>query len=71
MCAKHLGVLIDSLLLQPLEVLQKNILRTITSIILHVILRLSKNLNFLKLRDLYRFKLIKLTHKFHHEMLPT
>ena len=30
-----------------------------------------KSLNFLKLRHLYRFELVKLMHKYHHGSLPT
>jgi len=30
-----------------------------------------KSLNILKLHDIYKLELVKLMHKFHHEMLPT
>jgi len=58
--------------LQSLEVVHNNILRTITynNYRCHITL-VYKSLNILKLHDIYKLELTKLMHKFHHEMLPT
>jgi len=58
--------------LQPLEVVHNNILRTITynNYRCHIT-PVYKSLNIMKLHDIYKFELAKLMHKFHHEMLPT
>jgi len=58
--------------LQPLQVVYNNILRTITYNNLRCdITPLYKSLNILKLHDIYKLELGKLMHKFHYEMLPT
>jgi len=58
--------------LQPLEVVHNDILRTITynNYICHIA-PLYKSHNILKLHGIYILELAKLMHKFHHEMLPT
>jgi len=58
--------------LQPLEVVHNNILRTIryNNYRFHIT-PLYKSLNFLKLHDIHKLELAKPMHKFHHEMLPT
>jgi len=58
--------------LQPLEVVYNNILRTITynNYRCHIT-PVYKSLNILKLHDIYKLELAKLMHKFHHGMLPT
>jgi len=57
--------------LQPLDVLHNNILRimTLSNYGCHVT-PLYKNLNVLKLNDIYRLELAKFMHKLHHGALP-
>jgi len=58
--------------LQPLEVVHNNILRTITYNNYRCrITPLYKSLNILKLYDIYKLEFAKLMHKFHHDLLPT
>ena len=70
-CIVSWGTATNSVL-QPLEVVNNNILRTITynNCRRHITL-VYKSLNILKLHDIYKLELAKLMHKFHHEMLPT
>jgi len=70
-CVVSWGTATNSVL-QPLEVMHNNILRTITynNYRCHIT-PLYKSLNILKLHDIYKLELAKLMHKFHHEMLPT
>jgi len=70
-CIVSWGTATDSVL-QPLEVVHNNILRTITynNCRCHIT-PLYKSLNILTLHDIYKLELVKLIHKFHHEMLPT
>ena len=56
--------------LQPLEVVHNNILRTMTYHNYRHITPLYISLNILKLH-IYKLELAKLMHKFHHEMFPT
>ena len=70
-CIVSWGTATNSVL-QSLEVVHNNILRTITySNIRCHITPLYKSLNILKLHDIYKLELAKLLHKFYHEMLPT
>jgi len=70
-CIVSWGTAINSVL-QPLEVVHNNILRTIAynNYGCHIT-PLYKSLNILNLHDIYKFELAKLMHEFHHEMLPT
>ena len=70
-CIVSWGTATNSVL-QPLEVVHNNILRTITynNYRCHIT-PVYKSLNILKLHDIYKLELAKLMHKFHHEMLPT
>jgi len=70
-CIVSWGTAANSVL-QPLELVHNNILRTITSNNYRChITPLYKSLNFLKLHDISKSELAKLMHKFHHEMLPS
>jgi len=70
-CIVSWGTATNSVL-QPLEVVHNNFLRTITynNYSCHIT-TLYISLNVLKLHDIYKLELAKLMHKFHHEMLPT
>ena len=70
-CIVSWGTATNSVL-QPLAVVHNNILRTITynNYRCHIT-PVYKSLNILKHHDIYKLELAKLTHKFHHEMLPT
>jgi len=70
-CIVSWGTATNSVL-QPLELVHNNILRTITYYNYRChITPLYKSLNILKLHDIYKLEIAKLMHKFHHEMLPT
>ena len=70
-CIVSWGTATNSVL-QPLEVVHNNILRTITynNDRCHIT-PLYKSLNILKLYDIYKLELAKLMQEFHHEMLLT
>ena len=67
-CIVSWGTAINSVL-QPLEVVHNNILRTIAynNFRCHIT-PLYISLNILKLHDIYKLEIAKLMHKFHHEM---
>ena len=69
-CIVSWGTATNSVL-QPLEVVHNNILRTITynNYRCHIT-PVYKSLNILKLHDIDKLELAKLVHKFHYEMLP-
>jgi len=70
-CIVSWGLATDSIL-QTLEIVHNNILRTITYNVYRChITPLYKSLNSLKIHDIYKLELAKLMHKFHYEMLPT
>ena len=70
-CIVSWGTATNSVL-QPLEVVRNNILRTMTynNYRCHIT-PVYKSLNILKLHNIHKLELAKLMYKFHYEMLPT